>query len=752
MMKQHNSIANRIIRVAVALLTAAALFSFAACSNEGKTGVRVIGKVQSRNMISAQVSSAEHHLYNPQTADKEIASSGLLKLYVDGQSNSFCVLETSQNSVWSALPVSSDDVNVSMATDASVVELTVVGGTDVYYLNSQDNSVAYGTARYEQLQNGVKLIYNIFADAATSEKSRPDKTDIAFCVTVAVELIDGSMFIKCEYSNLSGNPDAYVEDIGLLNYFGAYSRSTPDDFVLVPDGCGAIIKTAINDDSFEPLSFPVYGDDPSAAGKASSGNAIVPAFGIKRGSSAFVALIEGGDAIATVNADKAVESGEFNRVNASFNVTPVVYEDEKLYISTSSYHGDISLCYRFVSGSNATYGGLASACREQLIRNSTLSTGKVSEAEGLPFNLTVTGAVSKTVFGSVGILNKVTDFDQAQDMLTRLKSKGVDNINLRIMGAFSGGVNSKEICSAGLLRRLGGTASLAELYKYTSAQKMSLFLDVNLLSSSSGFASSQGNAQNIFKQSSSYQLANPLGDAAGSKSYNRQLRSLNKFSEVIVKLLSGTRYYSFSGYCINDAGSLLYSDYSSAGSDRETASNTIANSLSPLATNRTTMAVGGNFYMLRNINVIVDLPLKTSVAQSGAYLSVPFVQLILHGILDYSGDPINMRTNYEETLLRCIEYGASPQYRWNYSPIADNADKDVFYCDNSINDAVELYAAVNQTLGDLRSARITDHYQVSDGVYCTEYDTGTMIYVNYSANDYETMGVLVSARSYIRIN
>jgi hypothetical protein len=164
------------------------------------------------------------------------------------------------------------------------------------------------------------------------------------------------------------------------------------------------------------------------------------------------------------------------------------------------------------------------------------------------------------------------------------------------------------------------------------------------------------------------------------------------------------------------------------------------------------MTTGGNFYMLKNIGTVIDIPLKATASQSGAYFTVPFVQLILHGIVDYAGNPINTEVNLEETLLKNIEFGACPHFEWNYEPITDHIDTDIFYYDNTINAAAEYYAQANEVLNDLRDARMTDHYEVDDGVFCTEYDTGSMIYVNYTDNDYSTLGVVVEARNYLRVN
>ena len=47
---------------------------------------------------------------------------------------------------------------------------------------------------------------------------------------------------------------------------------------------------------------------------------------------------------------------------------------------------------------------------------------------------------------------------------------------------------------------------------------------------------------------------------------------------------------------------------------------------------------------------------------------------------------------------------------------------------------------------------MTDHYAVADGIFCTEYDTGSLIYVNYTDENYEILGVTVEARSFTRVN
>lgn len=723
---------------------------FCSCSKSGENnGVKIIKDVVSRNSISyASQDISVHYAKNFAAFTQKVAASGLIELYVDPTSNSFSIFETTQNQVWSALPfLDSVAHGESLVSDASMVSLKITGGTDIYHLNSQDNSLAYGKASYSLIENGVSFVYDIFSDEKVASKETYDKSDIGFRITVDVTLADGSMLVNCSHSNITGNHNAFIESIDLLNYFGAYKDSYEEDFILVPDGSGAIIKTAIYDESFEELSFAVYGNDPST-GIETSGSAIIPAFGIKHGNSAFVSLIQEGDAVANISAQKAKGISDYNAVYSSFNITPVVYEEETLYISKTAAVETISLCYRFLSGKNATYAGLASACREQLIRNSVLSTKVVEVSDYLPFYLTLTGATKKSL-GPIRYLSALTTFEQAQDMLVLMKNKGINNVSVRYSGIFSGGTDSEDICKASILHRLGGTDKLSELYSYISTQKMSLFLDINLISSSNGFSGS--NAANIKKSDSIYTPESAMAEYTDESVSDRKLRKITKLADIVSSVLSDTRYYGFTGYCFNDIGSVIYSDFSANGLLRQKAANSISSAIAPLSTDHSTMASTGNFYMLKNIDSVINIPIKSTASESGAYFSIPFVQLVLHGIVDYSGEPINTGINLEETLLKYIEYGACPHFEWNYEPVTDDAKNDIFYYDNTINAAAEFYSQANEVLNDLRDARMTDHYEVDDGIFCTEYDTGSMIYVNYTNNDYSVLGVVVEARSFLRV-
>lgn len=155
--------------------------------------------------------------------------------------------------------------------------------------------------------------------------------------------------------------------------------------------------------------------------------------------------------------------------------------------------------------------------------------------------------------------------------------------------------------------------------------------------------------------------------------------------------------------------------------------------------------------MLKNANFIADLPLKANAPENAAYVSVPFVQMILHGICDYSGTPINYADNGREAFLKAVEYGAVPSFELVYREKKDGSDEKINYS-RQMNDMAKFYEEANETLADLRDNRIKSHYGVAEGVYCTEYSTGSMIYVNYTEADFTVNGVKVPSMDFVRIN
>ena len=376
--------------------------------------------------------------------------------------------------------------------------------------------------------------------------------------------------------------------------------------------------------------------------------------------------------------------------------------------------------------------------------------------------MTVIGVSDDTLFSFKRLNLKkektFTDFEQALDMLTRMKSKGINSIKLRYKGALSGGTDQSSIMTASLLARLGTRSDLKDLVEYVNAQNMEMYLDVNLLSAAKGDSFSSGRtAGSIFGKKAEYNAIN--NSPLGKDKYAKRLLGMKYVEKSIIEILKDTRFSQFTGFCLNDVGSLLYSDYKN-GFNRQESAEMISEQLPSLTANMKLMTDTGNFRVIKNVSFISHLPTSASQSRS-AYVSVPFLQLVLHGIVGYSGEPLNFSENAKTSFLRCVEYGASPAYEWTYSDTyadkknksdEDSTDTVGVYYENWIASASELYERADAALKDLQAARMTSHSEIMSSVFCTEYDTGAKIYVNYTESDVTVSGITIPAGDFIRIN
>ncbi|MBQ6874298.1 MAG: hypothetical protein IJO24_08420 [Clostridia bacterium] len=731
-------------RLAISLLLVLLLTILTACSG---------GTSSDRYTLSDDVLSSEKISTYATTKtgfkkNQRIAASGLTELYFDETNFSVAVKDNSTGEWWYSLPT---DFVKSADYAPCVLSLDVIYKGQRYYLDSQRDSVAVSTANSEKTENGIIVTY-------TFNLSLYDGKSAVYTVPVEYSLTDGSLYVSIDCANLcdESNPkDAVLVNINLLNFFGSSVKAKKNDYILVPDNCGGIIHTDRTGKDFENVSLRVYGD-------LTGNNAMLGAYGMKTGDSAFVSIIEEGDALATVNATAATTSAGYNKVGASFAVTEtetVPKNDEKtnVYVPSLSYGGKIKLCYRFLSGSNAGYSGMAIACREQLIRNGVLSSETVESTGDLPFVVSVLGVAAINESGKTQAL---TTFEQLHDMLTLLKAKGFNNLYVKYRGALAGGLDQAGISGdMSFHRTMGSSQDYRELMDYASAQKIKMFFDVSYLTSPYGSLSKSHLAKGVDGRTSVRSLTNVFG-----AEINRNMTTLSEIEVNVVELHKLLRNNSIKEVCIADSSDFLYSDYSS-GATRNEVRNEIASANLSVSSSAEVMVAKGNLYTLKNASVVSSLPTATSYPETSSYESVPFIQTILHGTLDYSCEPINYTENYKDEILKAIEYGALGEFEWCYdAPDTESSESDEtaeaseaskladkLSYSTWANEVYAYYAKGNMALSDLRGARITDHYQVKAGIYCTEYGD-TSIYVNYTNKSFEVQGVTVPANDFMRIN
>ncbi len=654
------------------------------------------------------------------SAYKSIAKSGLIELLYDEGTMTVAIKDTGSGNIWTSLAAGENQEKIKSLA-AVEVELST-GDENIYVLNSQDNSVSFGNATATELDNGISIKYALSLDAETGKCDIADleKGTIRADLTVNYILKDGSFYTNISMNTVALPEEVCLEKIRILKDFGAFEQGDAEDYIFVPDGSGAVIMTGVEDAEFTPLSLPVYGNDQALSNNQVPSACLVGAFGIKRSGGAFLCIIEGGDSIAEIEAERNGES-TFNRVGAVFNITDTRLENGKKIVG-NQFKNEITLCYRFLSGRSATYSGMATACRENLIRSGVLSTSSITvNSQYLPLIVKLLGEIDGTTLST---------FSQAQSLLTLLKAKGINNAYVAYEKLYGDGSSLDGF--GDFDDSLGKAKDYEALCSYIKSQNFSLFLDTDLLTynySSNGAAALGGGKIKI-----------------NSQAYLK----LSRIEEVVEDILNASARLEFDGYALNDVGNCLYSDYSSDFYSRVTAKKEIAAQLPVLATSKMLMVNGGNIYSVKSADVVTDIPLSpVAKEESEAYVGIPFVQMMVHGMTEYSA-ALNDQENPKLAFLNAIEYGALPQATWYCTHYTESMDLKYYY-DSNINEMVEFYTKANEILGEIRAERMTAHYLVQENVYCTEYDNSTKVYVNYGDKSVTINGITVPPMDCVRI-
>ena len=697
------------------------------------------------------------------TPDMRLAVEGSLSFFFDEKTGSAGVFDSDSRTLWSALPAYSNRT-------ASVLTAEAFNGTATYVLNSQDHAVAFGTVTAQADGNAVRVTFTM-ADRETTARKEPDELkagDIYIRISLEYVFANGRLTAAVDMSKVVCAPGLILYHIALLPDFGAVNdhaaesaaaepatESLPEttaaaaeeittesaqplavpqaeasdpSFILVPDGCGALLYPEKLSHRYPELDFCVYGSDDSL-GRSSC----VGAFGAKQGNGAFVCVMTEGEELAVIRTLRESEGGEtLYPVFAQYGVTPVFdYNGEMAY--GVMYEGRLSQTYAFLGGESACFSSMASAARELLILAGRLSATPLTEAD-YPINVALTGSVE----GSGETL--LTDYVQAEAMLSQLRAKGIGKVNLVLNGFLTGGLEKNAASAFRFAGCVGSREELTSLCDYAEKQGYDIYLGKDLLTAATGKA-----LRDLAGKRRTFTADNPFPSVGGA-SYLKKYVSWEEVPENAAAFLNAAEGSGVTGLAMSDLNVGLAADYTVRTLDRSTVSAKLSEIAASFSAVKKLLVNGGNCNALRCADVITDVPCYTSVAESDAYRSVPFVPMLLHGSYVYSGAPVlSVRTDVL-TLLKAVEYGAAPYFSWTGSARSDRC------ADSFLPDCASFCIRAGRELGDLVNLRITDHYAIAEGIYCTEYGSGIRVYVNYNNYSVAVGTVSVPPYDYLRID
>lgn len=546
-----------------------------------------------------------------------------------------------------------------------------------------------------------------------------------------------------------------LRSIKIYPFLGAvYSDSVPG-YILVPDGSGALIRYQPIDAVTDIYQFSYYGQDDSVQTVQSFEPIIsFPVSGMIHGINqhGFISIIEDGAAEATLVVSPAKKNLKYYYTYNEFNYrsiyqTPLSETDSLNASGRLVVEEDINDCnpkikYKFLSGENANYVGMANEYQAYLLESSNI-IDSVSDVSSSQAFIDVVAAESKSGFISDKYI-EMTDVESLIDILTDLNTKEISPL-VSYQGYMEGGVTKSGIVYDSFNSKLG---NLNDLLDYCKDQEISIYFQINPLI---GYEDS---SLSVYKDVSSRINMN-LNKYDG---YYKSLFYLNPtaFIHSVNESVTGLEKLGIDHITIDSLGHLIYSDYSEEKVSRSQFIDIIDETIS--AIEKQIMVYQANDYVLKYTDNYLLMPLTSS--RYRIYTdTVPFSAYVLSGVMDKYSGYMNVSSTSKLELLKLVDYGVYPSYLITEESAYALQESELQQIYSSSyqtwNERIKSdNAFIKEGLESIQNAYVLSRKYISSGVYLISYSNDIDIYINYTNDSftYDLKGITVSALSYKVVN
>ncbi len=596
---------------------------------------------------------------------------------------------------------------------------------------------------------------------------KADSNGPVFNASMILRLEGSELVVEVPYDSFrcqSAYPLTYVS---VLPMFGAAGTSQ-DGFMLVPEGGGAIINNNSGKTSQTPYYANLYGWDYATERTevVSETRSAFPVFGMSQDGCSFICVMEGASAYGGVAADISGRYNSYNTVYAKYNVLHYdrfnvsARTAQLLYMYEKAIPAGDVIVQRYCFLESGDYTDMAKAYGEYLRRDPLLADAQASEE--MPVNVELVGAINKIV-ATAGIpVDKAvgtTKFDEAAAIIDELNAAGVKDLNVRMTGWCNGGVRQQVLTDVDVERVLGGSKGMKKLIAHAKEAGTDLYFDgINCFAYDSGLMEgflpfSHAARFTTREKVLLYEFSNVTYEQATwmDTYYLARPDYAKENASTLIDDLAGR---GAAGIAFRDIGNLLSADYYVQKTvTREQTKKMNVETLAEAKEKGLKITIKeGNEYAVPYADMITDMNL-TGNAYGIIDNAVPFYQIALHGIKDYTGEAINLANDYRTALLECAEYGAGLNFTFMKmdTPVLQDTMYSCYTAagyDRWKEDLIPEMIRYQTEMAGLNRTPIADHEDLAHGVTLTVYEDGTKVYVNYNNTDYNQGGIKIGARDY----
>lgn len=599
-----------------------------------------------------------------------------------------------------------------------------------------------GNASYRRIDNG--LIMELYFQ------------DSEIMIPVAYTLRDDGLAVSIDVKSIQEGKHKLLS-ISLAPYFCAVPNKGKDNYLVIPNGSGALMYATEDVGGARKYIGELYGKDATRQFVYESTEETplnLPFFGAKNGSDALCAIIEKGTGMAFINAVAGDTVSNYSNVYAKFQMrnydtveATVNWNttEMKMYADSFAANDDICVVYYPLSGEDADYLGMAKTYRNYLKQKGYLQSEKTSEAK---YGVTFLGGalIEKDLFGiPYSSLMVTTDYKQAYSALSRLHEKLGTLPAVNLFGFSENGFDAGKIGGGFTLNgKYGSKSELTQLLEFVSTNNSNIFWDVDIIhftKSGKGFSTITDKAKTanleVGKQVTlSKALNNPLENGRTTNFLTRR-----KLESAFDKTLTFAKKNSLTGIGLSSFGNTVYSDYQSEEFEgRGNAETQVVTCLNKAVEEKIPVSlVSANGYAAALANIVFETP--TMAGKYDAFdEEIPLYAAVFKGYIDLVSTSVNLAENPETAFLKAVEHGTIPGFTLigKYDIALTDTSYEAFYGslyqdnENLICSLIQKSSAYYEAIAD---AHIIDHKRLENGVTQTVFDNGVTVYTNPGKQD-----------------
>ncbi len=630
----------------------------------------------------------------------------------------------------------------------------------------RDTARDFLKAEFEGLFAQVGYTYDDYLMDQTGSGASVSSQSAVFNLSVIYRLEGRDLVVQVPMEEIAYTNDYPPIRINLLPNFGA-GGTRDEGFMLVPEGGGGIIRFNNGKTAQNSYFANMYGWDYASIRYAvvHETNARFPFFGMVNNQSAFLCILEDLASTASLTADISGRGNSFNTASASyallhsdpFNVTDRTIETIYMY-ETSLPKGRIIQRYRFLP--TGDYVELAKAYRGYLMEK--YPGLQPLDDQTAPVCVEIIGAIDKVQQkGGLPVSSPVrlTSYLEAAEMVNDISAWAGDGLYVRLSGWMNGGIKQRVLSGINLVSQLGSPAdfkAMSEKIKESGARLYlngvtQFALDSGLME---GFISLRDAARFTTREQARLFPYSNIWYGLMDFEEPYYLLKPDAVETMTQNLASAAKTRSADGVAFEDIGQLLSADYNPKKTvTREEAMLAQKQSLSQIKEDGLGIMIrGGNLYALEEADLVTDTDLegeRYSIFDD----SVPFIQIALHGLVRYTGKPLNLSKDWEQELLSSAQRGAGLSFTFmKEGPIVLQDTEYSAYFGASFDlwkeDARRITREYQEKLSGIFGQAIIGFERLPGDLTVTSYEDGTRVAVNFSHEERELEGRVLPARSY----